>query len=60
MDILEGLEEGKYYSIECLDGKTRIVHLKRAIRSYNGGILYLEDLNGKVYNFGVVVLIQEA
>lgn len=60
MDMVEGLEEGKTYLIECLDGKTRTVHLKRAICEYRGGILYLEDFDGKVYNWGVVIWIQEA
>lgn len=59
MDMTEPLKSGDYL-IECLDGKTRTVHLKRAIVAYNGGILYLEDVNGKHYNFGVVISIQEA
>lgn len=59
MDLTEPLKPGSYV-IECLDGKTRTVNLKRGIVSYEGGLLYLEDVNGKHYNFGVVISIQEA
>lgn len=45
------------YLVEFLNGETRKIPVERAIVNTQGQILYLEDVDGKHYNWSVVISI---
>lgn len=59
MDMTEPLKPG-LYKLEFINGRTRLVTIKRAIYAYGGGILYVEADDGRHYNWSIVVSIMEA